>query len=88
LPPRKTHLALDKLLLDKAYEKIHETKDKPSRWMGSKHRRALHDPLSNLILALIEYPKDPASAFFSAQLHDLVDFGLSKAKKRRTRMRL
>jgi hypothetical protein len=48
------------------------------------HRRALHDPISNLFLALIEYPKDPASAFLSAQLHDLLDFAASKARGRRS----
>jgi hypothetical protein len=58
-------------------------KDKPSKWMGSRHRKALHDPISNLFLALIEYPKDPASAFLSAQIHDLLDFGLTKATGRR-----
>jgi hypothetical protein len=83
LPSRKEHLALDRLLIGKTYERIHKAKDKPSKWMGSRHRKALHDPISNLLLALIEYPKDPASAFLSAQLHDLVDFAASKARGRR-----
>jgi hypothetical protein len=51
--------------------------------MGSRHRKALHDPVSNLLLALIEYPHDPTRAFLSAQLHDVVDFGISKARGRR-----
>jgi hypothetical protein len=83
LPSRKEHVALDRLLIGKTYERIHLMKDKPSKWMGSRHRKALHDPISNLFLALIEYPKDPASAFLSAQLHDLLDFAASKARGRR-----
>jgi hypothetical protein len=89
LPSRKEHVALDRLLLGKTYERIHLMKDKPSKWMGSKHRKALHDPVSNLLLALIEYPKDPTRAFLSGQLHDLLDFGLTKARgRRKTKVRL
>jgi hypothetical protein len=89
LPSRKTHLALDRLVFGKTYDKVHHIKDKPSKWMGSKHRKALHDPVSNLVLALIEYPRDPTRAFLSAQLHDLIDFGISKARgRRKTKVRL
>jgi hypothetical protein len=83
LPSRKEHVALDRLLIGKTYERIHETKDKPSKWMGSRHRKALHDPVSNLLVALIEYPHDPTRGFLSGQIHDLVDFAISKAKGRR-----
>jgi hypothetical protein len=91
LPSRKEHVALDRLVFGKTYGRIHQIKDSPSKWMGSKHRKALHDPVSNLLLALIEYPRDPTRAFLSAQLHDLVDFAISKAKsgeRRKTKGRL
>jgi hypothetical protein len=73
-------LVIEKLLLGRTYPEVHWLKDNPSKWMGSKHRKALHDLPSNLLVAVIEYPRDPARAFLSAQLHDLLDFGLTKAK--------
>ena len=79
----KIHLAIDRRYLGKEFPKIHMTKDLPSRWLGSSHRRELHDPESNLLLARMAYPDDWFDAYLSAQLHDYFDWLFSKPSGRR-----
>jgi len=83
MPDLKTHLAIDRLFLGKEFPEIHKTKDYPSRWMGSSHRRVLHDSTSNWVLALVLYPDDRLDAYASAQLHDHIDRVFSRPSRRR-----
>lgn len=85
MPDRKTHLQIDKLFLGKEYNRMHATKDIPAAWMGPSHRSVLHDPASDLFLALVLYPDDPLGAFLSGMIHDAVDRADTKAKRKRRR---
>lgn len=83
MPDRKTHLAIDKLILGREYNKVHKIKDAPSKFLGPSHRTLFHDPASDLLIALASYPEDPLGAYASALLHDALDY----ADTRRKRMR-
>lgn len=82
MPSRKVHNALDTALFGRSFDKVHKLKDKPARFLGPSHRRVLHDPLSNLAVALTTYPEDPLKAMIAATLHDLVDSKVTEAKRR------
>jgi len=81
MPDRKTHLALDRALFGKEYNKMHAAKDLPAKWMGPSHRSILHDPASDFLLAMALYPSDPLGAFASGFAHDLIDAASTKAKR-------
>ncbi len=81
MPDNKTHLSLDKLIFGKEFKKVHHEKDVYAQWLGPSHRRIAHDPISNVIIALTQYPNDPVRAFLSAQMHDLIDVA-DTARKR------
>ncbi len=83
MPDRKTHLALDRLLLGKEYNKVHAIKDAPSQWLGPSHRRLFHDPASDLLVAITAYPDDPLGAYASALFHDTADVVDTSRKRRK-----
>jgi len=80
LPNRKAHNFITKLLLGKDYNWIHELKDLPARSLGYKHRCALHDHETALLLLLVT--RDP-NAYFASILHDVLDKICSDYKRGR-----
>ena len=84
MPDRKTHLSIDRMLLGKQYNRVHALKDAPSQWLGPSHRKLLHDPVSDLLVAMATYPNDPLGAYASALFHDAADMA-DTARKRRMR---
>ena len=60
---------------------MHAAKDLPAKWIGPRHRAILHDPASDLLLAMVLYPGDPLGAFASGFAHDLIDAASTKAKR-------
>lgn len=81
MPDNKTHKELDRLVFGRVFEKVHHEKDVYAKYLGPSHRRIAHDPISNLIIAMTQYPEDPLKAFVSAQLHDLIDVADTAAKR-------
>ena len=86
MPSRKTHLTVDQLVFGRTFPKVHRSKDVYARYLGPSHRRVAHDPVSNVIIAMTQYPEDPLGAMVSATLHDLLDLS-STALKRASRKR-
>ena len=80
LPNRKAHNFITKLLLGKDYNWVHALKDLPAGSLGFKHRCALHDHETALLLFLIT--KDP-KVYFASILHDVLDKVCSDLKKKR-----
>jgi hypothetical protein len=67
---RKAHNFITKVLYGKEYDWIHAIKDAPVKNLGFKHRAAMHDEETNLLLILIS--KD-LTVYFVSQLHDMCD---------------
>jgi len=82
MPSRQGHINLDRLIWGHAYNRVHAAKDYPSRFLGPSHRKVLHDPLSNLLIAIATYPNDPLNAYLAATMHDLIDRADTKMKRR------
>jgi len=87
MPDRKTHLAIDKMIFGTDFDRVHAEKDRPAKILGPSHRRVAHDPLSNIIIAVTQYPSDPLRAFVAAQVHDLVDVASTSLKRSAHRRR-
>jgi len=81
MPDNKTHRNVDRLLFGKEFVRVHHEKDVYAKVLGPSHRRIAHDPLSNLIIAVTQYPDDPLRAFLSAQVHDLIDVADTAQKR-------
>ena len=93
IPNREAHQDFERRLLGRTYPRIHEAKDKPGlvlgkilpQYAGSKHRLIGHrNPLFNLVVPVILYPKDPLRAIAAAVIHDALDYsrGPSRGGKR------
>ena len=82
MPSHRSHRALDRLVFGAEFRKVHHRKDIYAKTLGPSHRKIAHDPISNAIIAITEYPNDPFRAFLSAQLHDLADMTVTAAKRR------
>ena len=90
MPSHETHQEIDEILFKKRYPKVHHEKDVYAKYLGPSHRRIAHDPLSNAIIAIFQYPDDPLGAFLSATVHDAVDkldTSLKRASHTRRRKR-
>lgn len=85
MPSHKVHCWITKLLLGNSYSYIHRLKDLPAGSLGFKHRCALHDHETALLLFLIT--KDPG-AYFASILHDVLDKVCSDFKKKKRKRRL
>lgn len=84
MPWRELHEAITEGVLGEKFTDIHVTKDKPSKWAGKRHRKYLHDPFSNLIIAAAKRktPKEIVKAYLAAELHDFTDREFTKFKRR------
>ncbi len=80
MPDHKTHVSIDRMLFGKEFVKVHHEKDVYSKFLGPSHRRVAHDPISNVIIAVTQYPEDPLGAFLAASVHDAVDRASTAAK--------
>ena len=78
---------IDEILFGKAYKRVHHEKDVYSKFLGPSHRVIAHDPLSNLLIALAQYPDDPLRAYIAATVHDAVDITDTKMKRALTQYR-
>ncbi len=87
MPDRKGHLNIDQFLFGRTFDRVHAQKDVYAKYLGPSHRRIAHDPLSNMIIAAVEYPNDPLRAFLAAQVHDLVDQASTSLKRSAHRRR-
>ena len=72
------HKQLCDKILGNGYEYVHKMKDKPSKYLGKGHRVLFHDHATNVAIGIIS--GDP-KAFLAAELHDLMDFSETKARK-------
>ena len=66
IPERKIHLQDDRRILGREYAEIHKFMDRPSKYMGRRHRRVRHD-LGTVLLILFA-TGDPRAAV-SALMH-------------------
>ena len=66
MPRREVHERDDLRLLERRYPEIHRFMDRPSKYMGKKHRRVRHD-LSTVML-ILAVTRDPLAAV-SAVMH-------------------
>lgn len=83
MPSRKAHNFITKRLLGKDYAWLHEVKDLPARSLGFKHRVAMHDHETAILLALIS--RDP-KVYFASILHDACD-KMSTERKRKIKLK-
>lgn len=83
MPGRKFHNEINRRLFGATYDRLNAIKDGPSKQYGKGHRRYLHSPADNLILALLL--RDP-NAFAAATVHDAVDKAVSKLPEPLRRM--
>jgi len=67
------------VLLGKDYNWLHEVKDLPVRSLGFKHRAAMHDHDTALLLALLSRDLD---VYVASIIHDACDKAVQMKKKK------
>ena len=77
---RKAHNFVTKCLYGKDYVWVHEVKDLPVRSLGFKHRAAMHDHDTAVLLVLIG--KD-LGVYDVSVLHDACDWASTEKRKRK-----
>jgi len=87
MPSHEIHELIDEIFLGKRHPEVHKIMDLPAIFLGKKHRKYFHDPVSVLILFGRDEEK-LKSALLHILMDDLVsDFkrSLRSSKKRRKR---
>lgn len=84
MPTRKEHERRDLQLLGERFTRVHKFKDFPRIFLKHKHRVWFHDPVSDIIIGIIEGygdPKRTIKAIASALMHDIDDFTVKPRRK-------
>jgi len=75
----KYHRKLTKLLLGSDYNHVHKLLDFPFLWLGKKHRKLFHDPITPVLIGFILKDK---KAYDAANLHIFSDLISSELKRK------
>jgi len=77
MPGRSVHVKVDRMLLKRPHPRVHRMLDLPHLWMGERHRRLFHDPLTAM---MVGYAVDGPEGGLSALLHVMTDKLLSGSR--------
>ena len=77
MPSCYKHEKFSKLLVGYSCKRTHKLLDYPVRFLGKKHRKLFHDPISALVIGFLS---DGLNGSLSALSHIILDEAYSKNK--------